>query len=55
MPHQAEQSRTPEKSAEETRMLASLAYRVETLEERVGRRERLFQKLSDVFSPDQQR
>jgi general secretion pathway protein A len=44
-----------ERSAEDSRLLASLAYRVETLEERVGKRERLFQKLADVFSPDPQR
>lgn len=45
----------PERSSEDSRLLASLAYRVETLEERVGKRERLFQKLADVFSPDPQR
>ena len=44
-----------ERSSEDSRLLASLAYRVETLEEKVGRRERLFQKLADVFSPDNKR
>ena len=37
---------------EDSRALASLTFRVEALEERVGRRERLFQKLSRMFSSD---
>ena len=54
-PAPAVASQGPERSSEDSRLLASLAYRVETLEERVGKRERLFQKLADVFSPDPQR
>jgi Holliday junction resolvasome RuvABC ATP-dependent DNA helicase subunit len=46
---------SPDRSAEDSRLIASLSYRVETLEERVGKRERLFQKLADVFSPEPQR
>jgi putative secretion ATPase (PEP-CTERM system associated) len=40
---------------EESRAISSLTFRVEALEERVGRRERLFQRLSELFNPERQR
>jgi hypothetical protein len=36
----------------EARSLSSMAFRLEALEDRVGRRERLFQKLAEIFSSD---
>lgn len=35
---------------DESRALSRLTYRVEELEDRLGRRERLFQRLADIFS-----
>ena len=40
---------------DESRAISSLTFRVEALEERVGRRERLFQRLAELFNPDHQR
>jgi putative secretion ATPase (PEP-CTERM system associated) len=40
---------------EESRAISSLTFRMEALEERVGRRERLFQRLAELFNPDHQR
>ncbi len=39
-------------SESEVRSLSSMAFRIEALEDRVGRRERLFQKLAEMFSLD---
>lgn len=41
-----------ELSVEERRLLSNLVYRVEALEERVGRREQLFQRLAAIFAGD---
>jgi putative secretion ATPase (PEP-CTERM system associated) len=41
-----------ELSADERRLLSNLMYRVEALEERVGRREQLFQRLAAIFAGD---
>ncbi len=45
-----ERSHAPERQTDPP--TSNLGWRVEALEERVGRRERLFQRLSDIFSPD---
>ena len=41
-----------ELSGDERRLLSNLIYRVEALEERVGRREQLFQRLAAIFAGD---
>jgi general secretion pathway protein A len=41
-----------ELSADERRVLSNLVYRMEALEERVGRREQLFQRLAAIFAGD---
>jgi putative secretion ATPase (PEP-CTERM system associated) len=51
----AGQSEPRPDAREESRAISSLTFRVEALEERVGRRERLFQKLSELFNPEHQR
>jgi putative secretion ATPase (PEP-CTERM system associated) len=49
------QGELPPDTRDESRAISSLTYRVEALEERVGRRERLFQRLAELFNPDHQR